>query len=473
MPPPGGQVLHERGSSPEVSPTEPEPPAPIATAPLPADPALQKTAAEGNASEPEKQEEEKKVDPCAGTSEVDYREGRLVSGTVQVLVQLLVEDSLDDSFFFAFILCARLFVKPHDLLGDVISLGESLADNTLPSNKERLASWLPRIIELLRRWTQQFPYDFRDDRVMAYVRGVTHRCVLLEADVSDILQRLLDRLQRLEKHEERLRRLALENVTVDVLEVCGESQVLAEQLTVLEMERLSFIGSEEFVQAFLQDHQRLDTKCTNNLENYVAWFDRLSYFVATHISQQTKSKGRAKALHLWIEVARHCLQINNFNSLMAILAGVNLPPIARLKKTWSRVDRQELVILEAAMGPSSQFSGYRSLLQDAVQSPPQLLVPFFSLFVKDAYFLIEECSQQLPNGHIRFESFEKLSNQLLQFTRWKTTECPYHRIDSLAFLMEAGCVFSETELYLASFEIEPPEIEHEIESYKIYKSRMS
>lgn len=60
---------------------------------------------------------------------------------------------------------------------------------------------------------------------------------------------------------------------------------MAQQLTHIELERLSFIGPEEFVQAFAKDNNidssYKDLKKTNNLEVYVQWFNKLSYSVAT------------------------------------------------------------------------------------------------------------------------------------------------------------------------------------------------
>lgn len=72
-------------------------------------------------------------------------------------------------------------------------------------------------------------------------------------------------------------------------ELCPSAEKLAQQLTHIELERLSYIGPEEFVQAFAKENPRHDTtsfrdlKKTRNLESYVQWFNRLSYFVATEV----------------------------------------------------------------------------------------------------------------------------------------------------------------------------------------------
>lgn len=49
--------------------------------------------------------------------------------------------------------------------------------------------------------------------------------------------------------------------------------------------------------------------------------------------QHSKKKQRVKTIEFWIETARECFNVGNFNSLMAIIAGLNMSPISRLKKT--------------------------------------------------------------------------------------------------------------------------------------------
>lgn len=67
---------------------------------------------------------------------------------------------------------------------------------------------------------------------------------------------------------------------------------LARQLTILELHLLSFIGPEEFIQAFIQPSVNKDVpihlrphelKKTRNLESYSKWFNRLNYLVASDI----------------------------------------------------------------------------------------------------------------------------------------------------------------------------------------------
>lgn len=74
----------------------------------------------------------------------------------------------------------------------------------------------------------------------------------------------------------------------DITEVCNSELIVAQQLTHIELERLSYIGPEEFVQSFAKENPQLesaakDIKKTRNLEAYISWFHRLSSFVATEV----------------------------------------------------------------------------------------------------------------------------------------------------------------------------------------------
>ncbi|MGH0184091.1 UNVERIFIED_CONTAM: hypothetical protein FKN15_013919 [Acipenser sinensis] len=277
-------------------------------------------------------------------------------------------------------------------------------------------------------------------------------------------------------------------------------------------ERLSYIGPEEFVQAFVHkdplDNDKScfsDHKKTSNLEAYVAWFNRLSYLVATEICMPVKKKHRARVIEYFIDVARECFNIGNFNSLMAIISGMNMSPVSRLKKTWAKVKTAKFDILEHQMDPSSNFYNYRTALRGATQRSLtahssrekivipffsllikdiyflnercanrlptghinfEIVIPFFSLLIKDIYFLNERCANRLPTGHINFEKFWELAKQVSEFMTWKQVECPFEKDSKILQYLLTAPVFSEDALYLASYESEGPENHIEKDRWK-------
>ncbi|XP_050312451.1 ras-GEF domain-containing family member 1B-like isoform X1 [Anthonomus grandis grandis] len=423
-----------------------------------------------------------------------YRDGNLLSGPLEALILHTVPTESyypDRAYLFAFLLSARLFIKPHDLLSKVRHLGEQ--QQGLAPQQTRFAE---KMVQLLAEWTEQFPYDFRDERMMDHVRKVTQQCCAIDpalrSNVSLLLHNLHPKLASLEEYEQLLEKQTNSTITAtssdeniscpDVSEVCPSPEKLAQQLTHLELERLSFIGPEEFVQAFAKENPALETsfkdlKKTRNLEQYVQWFNRLSYFVATQVCKYQKKKQRVKMVEYWIETGRECFNIGNFNSLMAIIAGLNMSPISRLKKTWNKIQSGKFAILEHQMDPSSNFSSYRSTLKAAMwrsagatDQRQRIVIPFFSLLVKDLYFLNQGCSNKLPNGHINFEKFWQLAKQVTEFMAWKQVTCPFERDPKVIALLQHAAIMNENALALASFECEPPDNNQEKERCKNLKA---
>ncbi|XP_075161587.1 ras-GEF domain-containing family member 1B [Haematobia irritans] len=281
-----------------------------------------------------------------------------------------------------------------------------------------------------------------------------------------------------------------------IMDLCPSCAQLAHQLTAIELDRLSHIGPEEFVQAFAKEYQNSiansaasnttgnvmssslnDMKKTRNLESYVEWFNRLSYLTASEIVKYPKKKQRVRIIEYWIETARECFNIGNFNSLMAIIAGLNLAPISRLKKTWSKVQSAKFSVLEHQMDPTSNFNSYRSTLkaamwrsEGATEERERIIIPFFSLFVKDLYFLNEGCSNRLPNNHINFEKCSQLAKQVMEFNEWKQVTCPFEKLPNVIAYLQNVPVLNENTLSMASFECETPENTEEKDRYKTVKA---
>uniref|UniRef100_A0A2K5HZI2 Ras-GEF domain-containing protein n=1 Tax=Colobus angolensis palliatus TaxID=336983 RepID=A0A2K5HZI2_COLAP len=216
---------------------------------------------------------------------------------------------------------------------------------------------------------------------------------------------------------------------------------------------------------------------TSNLEAYVKWFNRLCYLVATEICMPAKKKQRAQVIEFFIDVARECFNIGNFNSLMAIISGMNMSPVSRLKKTWAKVKTAKFFILEHQMDPTGNFCNYRTALRGAAHrsltahsSQEKIVIPFFSLLIKDIYFLNEGCANRLPNGHVNFEKFLELAKQVGEFITWKQVECPFEQDPSITHYLSTAPIFSEDGLYLASYESESPENQTEKERWKSLRS---
>ncbi|XP_029619682.1 ras-GEF domain-containing family member 1B-A [Salmo trutta] len=443
-----------------------------------------------------------------GNAGLCYRDNTLVSGSLEALIHHLVPSMdyyPDMTYSFTFLLSSRLFIHPYELMSKVCYLcveQQRLSDPQ--ADKMRIRKLAPKILQLLQEWTEMFPYDFRDERMMRSLKELTQRMAsgdeLYRKVVQQMIQVLIRKLTTLSQYEEALVKVnatATDRLTVlkakpqaiqrDMLSVCNDPFTVAQQLTHIELERLSYIGPEEFIQAFEKkdplDNDKScfsDHKKASNLEAYVEWFNRLSFLVATEICMPVKKKKqRARVIEFFIDVARECFNIGNFNSLMAIISGMNMSPVSRLKKTWSKVKTAKFDILEHQMDPSSNFYNYRTAFRGATQrsrtansTREKIVIPFFSLLIKDIYFLNEGCSNRMQNGHVNFEKFWEMAKQVSEFMVWKKVECPFEKDRKILQYLLTAPVFSEDTLCLASYDSEGPENNMEKDRWKSLRSTL-
>merc|ERR1719362_877074 len=359
-----------------------------------------------------------------------------------------------------------------------------------------------------------FPQDFQEEATMSKLRKLTSLCVScdpgVQARVTQLSQSLIKHLTAVDRHKQYVDKLRQQrdNVDsesrspVDILSVGWQPSVIAQQLTHLELQYLSFIGPDEFVNAFARDSNKhgdgkssgirgstsescvLEARLragqkTTNLEAYIAWFNRLSFLIASSVMRNKRKKYGARTIEFWIEVARECVNIGNFNSMMGIISGLNMGPVSRLKRTWTKIAAAsgKFTVLGHQMDPTSNFVSYRTTLQAAVtrsenatDKKQRVVIPFFSLLIKDLYFVNEGCASRLPNGHINMEKARTLAEHISQFMKWKDMECPYEKNSKILDYFERSPTFSPKALDFESYELEPPDNAQEKDLYKELKT---
>lgn len=380
--------------------------------------------------------------------------------------------SPSSSYTFTVLLNSRVLVPPHELLADVCTRCALNQNETATIG----------LIKLLAEWTDIFPYDFIDEKAQQQLKSALGRIVTLYpslcSDISILTRTLQAKKAAWKKYESLLGKIQEEsdikrdsNTYVDITELCPSTNMMAKQLTHIELERLSMIGPDELMRALLgKDSEKNRPK---NLESYIFWFNRLSSMAASCVCTRPKRRDRVKMLDYWMDVAKECMQLANFNSFMAIVSGLNTPPVSRLKKTWSKAHSDKFSALEKHLSPMSNFSIYRSSLKAALwrasHAPAPVVVPFFSVFVKDAIVLADA---GLGGSSVPWERWWAVSQQVAQLVQWKSVECPYDRHPTVLNYLLTNPVLIEKQLDVASYECEQPENSSEKEAFKKLKEAL-
>ena len=112
----------------------------------------------------------------------------------------------------------------------------------------------------------------------------------------------------------------------------------------------------------------------------------LANLVADSILQLEEPKKRAVLIKHWVKIANKCLELNNYDSLMAIVCSLNSSTVLRLKKTWEAVSQKTKNAFEAlkqVVDISRNYTVLRQRLQGLI--PPCL--PFVGIYLTDLTFV--------------------------------------------------------------------------------------
>ncbi|KAG7271517.1 hypothetical protein CRUP_007506 [Coryphaenoides rupestris] len=311
-----------------------------------------------------------------------YHDNQLVSGSLDALILKLVPK----------------FDYYPDLMSTVCQLALAPQHEDPQADKMRIRELAPKMVQLLREWASSFPHDFRDERMMSSLKDITQHLATVDQvyrkALGQILQDVMRSMAAESRYQEALLRIGsvaadcqvvmkTKRAQRDLLSVCSDPFTLAQQLT--------------------------------------------------HIELAVKRKTRARVAEFFIDVAKECFNIGNFNSLMAILSGMTMGSVSRLKKTWGKVKSASFDILE-------------------------IVIPFFSLLIKDLYFLNQSSPSRLANGHINF--------------MWQEVESPFQSDCRIQTFLLTTPVLNEDALYLASYESEGPENNTEKHRWKTLRASL-
>lgn len=112
----------------------------------------------------------------------------------------------------------------------------------------------------------------------------------------------------------------------------------------------------------------------------------LANLVADCILQLDDTKQRARLIKRWVRIASKCLELANYDSLMAIICSLNSSTILRLKRTWELVSSKTKATLEhlkEVVDVSRNYAILRQRLQN--HTPPCL--PFVGTYLTDLTFV--------------------------------------------------------------------------------------
>ncbi|KAG1146166.1 hypothetical protein G6F37_003093 [Rhizopus arrhizus] len=209
-------------------------------------------------------------------------------------------------------------------------------------------------------------------------------------------------------------------------------KVMAEQLTLLETKLFLKIQPRDFLKHTWISQKTKETPISASIHH----FNYISGWIASMIVDQVKMEDRAFVYEYCLKVAVELEKLNNFNSLMAVMAGVNSAAILRLKETKQLVASKNKTLvdqfaqLENLMSSERSFYNYRCAIKERTKVAG---IPYLGVHQQDLLSLSEANKDHREDGKIHWQKFHLIGESILEVIQFQ--ERPMHPIKSNPFVL--------------------------------------
>lgn len=343
------------------------------------------------------------------------KEGQISGGSLPALVEQLTthEATPDAVFVTTFYLTFRLFTTPVELAQALIDRFEHVGDSQTVGVPVRL-----RVYNVFKGWLEShwsadsdaaalgLILAFATGTLRAALPGAGKRLAELTSKVTEVragalVPRLVSSIGKtgishtmFSSNESNAPPPIITKSQLNALRANkeGRSQCnildfdpmeLARQFTIIESKLFCDIQPEELLA--LEWTKKFDSKAIN-VKAMSKLSTDLANLVADTILQLEDAKKRAVMIKHWIKIAAKCLELNNYDSLMAIICSLNSSMVMRLKRTWDLVSAKTKIRLEELKAITDVGRNY-AVLRQRLHDHVAPCIPFVGIYLTDLTFV--------------------------------------------------------------------------------------
>lgn len=181
-----------------------------------------------------------------------------------------------------------------------------------------------------------------------------------------------------------------------------DSDVLAQQLTLIEKDALNDIDWKELIDMRWKDAARSDSRSwvdflrhsdAQGVEVVIARFNIMVKWAVSEIVLTQQVEERARCIIKLIHIASHCRRYRNFATLAQLTIALSSNEVSRLAKTWELVpahDMQTLGALEGLITPTRNFHAIRAEMEMGSDAG---CIPFVGIYTHDLLYNAQRPSE--------------------------------------------------------------------------------
>ncbi len=384
-----------------------------------------------------------KSEPETGLS-VDVKGGILAATQPKLMHVVFDPRKSDKSFVAVFLVAFRYFATPLDVFAHV-------REKYTSGNADTRA----RIMFLLERWVTIHLYDFLDSLPLAKLLIDLLVLRLSTNEAAEVKNALIRKLQG---HVAEgtvpppIMPQIFRGTSFDVLDLAPLE--LARQITLVQHGLFAQIDARELLQDAWTGPEGATKAshvcaCISNFNHLCGWISSLIVTTPPMIP-------RIALIHRFIDVAKCCLDLQNYNGAMAILGGLLSNPVHRLKEDWEAVprDSQEIFAeLRGLFATTGNFKAYRAAIS-ACTAPA---VPYLGLSLQDLTFLETNKDVKViaTMTMVNLEKSERINAVLSELQKFQAVQYALRPMPSVQSYVLRGRVLTAEEQDGHSYQVRP------------------
>eukprot|EP01094_Clydonella_sp_ATCC50884_P024203 TRINITY_DN600_c2_g2_i1.p1 TRINITY_DN600_c2_g2~~TRINITY_DN600_c2_g2_i1.p1 ORF type:complete len:1368 (-),score=338.25 TRINITY_DN600_c2_g2_i1:296-4399(-) len=184
-------------------------------------------------------------------------------------------------------------------------------------------------------------------------------------------------------------------------------------------------------------------------------FNNLNARCACAILSCTDAKDRKQMMLFWLDIARYCREMNNFDGAMAIVSAFGSAAVYRLRQSFDALPKTHSEVLSSIredMAATQAFKAYRAILSSIV--PP--CMPFIGVFLTDLTFIADGNPDTVaPYSLLNFRKRELEYDVIVQVLKYQSPQYKLQLVPRIIQAIEAIPMLTGDEQFEKSLICEP------------------
>ena len=164
-----------------------------------------------------------------------------------------------------------------------------------------------------------------------------------------------------------------------------------------------------------------------NVMKIIDRFDKLMLFIIEDISSYETNKARAKLITKWVNIAKRCKELHNYNDLLIINQCFNHYLLKKMVSAWKKLPKSTLVLIADLNKFCSNQQCYINIRREIIGCKHKAYIPYLGILLKEIvdienkYKYLEKFGDYNCINCIKLQKIYYVVNKFFEFKNYTFT----------------------------------------------------